>query len=203
MASSLTGMRMGQLTTSDAPSAHLGRAERRAAGQWSKRPKRRTRHSPSLVGAALVFIACLVLIAVGSGNFGVVAQRRQKQQKRPAPVVQNDVSLTSHTRESLSPEAREMVELASNVVCRERARDPKGSVPIDEMQGRPSLPVRSPEAVAGAEHAQRLLPTAKSLVAASLRGLAKDYSFGNSRASNARLQRAIARVEAVRNIRPD
>ena len=196
---------MGQLTTNDAPSGHLrarrrrsrSRAERRAALQG------RSRHSRSLVGAAFVFIVCLVLVAVASGNFGVVAQRRQKQQKRPAPVVQNDVSLTSHTRESLSPEAREMVELASNVVCRERARDPKGSVPIDEMQGRPSLPVRSPEAVAGAEHAQRLLPTAKSLVAASLRGLAKDYSFGNSRASNARLQRAIARVEAVRNIRPD
>src|SRR6185295_11797997 len=134
---SLTGMRMRQPTTNKAPQGRT----------------RRSRHSRSLLDAAFVFIACLVLIAIGSSNFGVVAQRRQKKQKRPAPVVQNDVSLTSHTRESLSPEAREMMELASNVVCRERARDPKGSVPIDEMQGRPSLPVRSPEAVAGAQHA--------------------------------------------------
>ncbi len=96
-----------------------------------------------------------------------------------------------------------MVELASNVVCRERVKDPKGSVPIDEMQGRPSLPVHSPEAIAGAQNAQRLLPTAKSLVIVSLKRLARDYGFGNPRTSNARLQRAIAHVEAVRSIRPD
>jgi hypothetical protein len=71
------------------------------------------------------------------------------------------------------------------------------------MQARPSLPVRSPEAVAGAQRAQRLLPTARNLVVASLRQLAKDYGFRNSKSNQARLQRAIAHVEAVRNIRPD
>jgi hypothetical protein len=96
-----------------------------------------------------------------------------------------------------------MVELASVAVCRERLRDPKGSVPIDDMQGRPSLPVRSPEAIAGLQNAQRLLPTAKSLVITSLKRLVKDYGFGNPRTQDARLQRAIAHVEAVRNIRPD
>jgi len=96
-----------------------------------------------------------------------------------------------------------MVELAGAVVCKERIRDPKGSVPIDDMQARPSLPVRSPEAVAGAKRAQRLLPNAKSLVVASLRRLAKDYYFYNSKAYDSRLQRAVAHVEAVKYIRPD
>ena len=147
-----------------------------------------------------MFVTALILIAVGAANFGVVGQKRQRQTK---PVLQDDVSLTSHSRESLSPEAREIVERASVVVCRERIRDPKGSVPIDDMQGRLSLPVRSPEASAGAQRAQRLLPTAKSLVIVSLKRLVKDYGFGNPRTYDARLRRAIAHVEAVRSIRPD
>ena len=167
---------------------------RRAQG----RPARQARARQSR--AAIMFVTVLVLIAVGTADFGVVGQRRQRQ---PKPVPQNDVPLTSHSRESLSPEAREMVERASAVVCRERLKDPQGSVPIDDMQGRPSLPVRRPEAIAGAQHAQRLLPTAKSLVIVSLRKLVKEYGFGNPKTYDARLRRAIAHVEAVRNIRPD
>ena len=96
-----------------------------------------------------------------------------------------------------------MVELASDIVCKERIRDPKGSVPIDDMQARPSLPVRSSEAVAGAQRAQRLLPVAKMLVVLSLRRLSNEYGFRQSRAHGRRLQRAIAHVESVRSIRPD
>ena len=169
------------------------RAEKYRAGQ------RGARQSRSL-DAAIMFGTFFVLMAIGSGNFGAAGQSRQRRQN---PLPQNDVSLTSHSRDSLTPEAREMVELASTVVCRERAKDPKASVPIDEMQGRPSLPVRSPEAIAGAQHAQRLLPLAKSLVIVSLKRLTKDYGFGNPKTYNARLQRAIAHVDAVRNIRPD
>lgn len=120
-------------------------------------------------------------------------------QKRPP----RSPSLTSHPRAALSPEAREMVELASGVICNERIKDPKGSVPIDDMQSRPSLPVLSPEAVAGAARAQRLLPIAKSLAIASLRQLAVDYHFHHAKGYDSRIQRAIARVEAVRNIRSD
>ena len=122
-----------------------------------------------------MFVTVLLLIAVGTADFGASGQgrqegqERQRRQTRPRPAPQDDVSLTSHSRDSLSPEAREIVERASTVVCRERLTDPKGSVPIDDMQGRPSLPVRSPEAIAGAQNAQRLLPTAKSLVIASLK----------------------------------
>jgi len=103
----------------------------------------------------------------------------------------------------LSPEARELAEMAVVAVCTERLSDPKGSVPIDDMQARPSLPVQSPEAVAGAKRAQRLLTIAKGMVVLSLKRLARDYGFRNPQGYDARLQRAIARVEAVRNIRPD
>jgi hypothetical protein len=159
--------------------------------------ERRPVGQPLWVYLAIVFLALALLIVVGSSNFRALGQKRQK------PRSQSDVLLTSHSRDSLSPEAREMVEMASDTVCRERIRDPQGSVPIDDMQGRPSLPVRSPEAVAGAQRAQRLLPIAKSLVIVSLKQLAMDYSFRNSRRYDPRLQRAIAHVEAVRNIRPD
>ena len=155
----------------------------------------RTRHTRSLVSAAIILATCALLIT--GDSFGVLGQKRQKRR------VQSNVPLTSHSRDSLTPEAREMIELASGVVCKERIRDPKGSVPIDDMQARPSLPVRSPEAIAGALRAQRLLPIAKSLVVVSLKRLARTYGFGDQSSYNARLQRAIAHVEAVRNIRPD
>ena len=161
----------------------LNRAKSQRAG-WSR-----------VVVASTLMLAVLVL-AIPFGSLPVHAQKRPKQ--RPA----RNVSLTSHSRDPLTPEAREMVELASGVVCNERLRDPKGSVPIDDMQARPSLPVRSPEAVAGAQRAQRLLPTAKGLVVVSLRRLAKEYGF-NTISGRARLQRAIAHVQAVRNIKPD
>jgi hypothetical protein len=139
----------------------------------------------------------LLLFAISGGSLWATAQ------KRPKPKSQRDETLTSHSRDALSPEAREMVELASTAVCRERLTDPKGSVPIDDMQGRPSLPVRSPEAIAGAQRAQRLLPAAKTLVIASLKRLATDYGLQKSPSLTRRLRRAIAHVDAVKNIRPD
>jgi len=142
----------------------------------------------------------MLLLSLGAGGLLVTGQ---KVQKRSRPKVQKDVSLTSHSRDSLTPEGREMVELASEIVCKERITDPKGSVPIDDMQSRPSLPVRSPEAVAGAQRAQRLLPVAKNLVVMSLKQLSADYGLRQSRAGERHLQRAIAHVQAVKNIRPD
>ncbi len=148
----------------------------------------------SLAGALVRWVVFILVITLAGVSFGALAQKRKNA---------GNVSLTSHSRESLSPEAREMLELASVVVCKERLRDPKGSLPIDDMQGRPSLPVRSPEAIAGAKRAQRLLPIAKGLVVITLRRLAKDYAFRSTRSFEPGLQRAIARVEVVRNIRPD
>jgi hypothetical protein len=145
---------------------------------------------PLIRWGALLLLTATLLAATGPG---AVAQKR-KPRNGPR---------TSHSLDVLTPEAREMIGLASDVVCKERLADPKGSVPIDEMQARPSLPVTSPEAVAGAERAQRLLPTAKNLVEVSLRRLATDYRLGNPNLRNPRIQRAIARVRAVNNIRPD
>jgi hypothetical protein len=107
----------------------------------------------------------------------------------------------SHSQPALSPVERELINQAIGVVCTERKTDPKGSVPIDEMQSRPSLPVRSPEAQAGAERAQRLLPLAKTLVIQSLRSLARTYKFGPRQ--EASIQKAILRVTAVTTVRPD
>ena len=163
----------------------------------------RTAEQKSAANASRKFAAFLLAITLVGGSFGVSAQKRKRP---PTPVAQPGTaagSQTSHSRDLLTPEAREIIELASGIICQERIRDPKGSVPIDDMQARPSLPARSPEAVAGAERAQRLLPTARNLVVVSLRQLAKEYGFSNSAHNRARLQRAIARVQAVRNIRPD
>jgi hypothetical protein len=150
----------------------------------------RARHRRFL---ALVTLSLAIVINLTSGSF-----------KAGAQVDRDGAGLrTSHSRDGLTPEAREMVELASVVVCKERILDPKGSVPIDDMQGRPSLPVQSPEAVAGAQRAQRLLPIAKELVVVSLRQLARDNNLARSRINRLRIERAITRVQAVRNIRPD
>jgi hypothetical protein len=104
---------------------------------------------------------------------------------------------------SMSPEAKALLEQAIGVVCTQAKLDPKSSVAIDEMQARPSLPLQSPEARAGAERAQRLLPIAKELVISSLRQLSNDYSLHKSRSFNVRLSQAIARVNSVKRVRPD
>ena len=104
---------------------------------------------------------------------------------------------------TLSAEARALLEQAIGVVCTQAKLDPKSSVAIDEMQARPSLPVHSPEARAGAERAQRLLPLAKTLVIASLRQLATEYGLEKSTKFNVRVKQAIGRVNAVRSVKPD
>lgn len=141
----------------------------------------------------LAALSLAIVVNLASGSFKAGAQRRQDPKGQRA----------SHSRDALTPEALEMVELASVVVCKERLVDPKGSVPIDDMQGRPSLPVQSPEAVAGAQRAQRLLPIARELVVLSLRQLARDNNLTRSRIHKLRIGHAITRVEAVKNIRPD
>ena len=113
----------------------------------------------------------------------------------------------SHPRssppETFSEEERQTVEQAIGVVCSERARDDRGSVPIDDMQKRPSLPLQAPEVVRGTARARRLLPVAKELVIASLRRLSVTYKVNRDRYHNARINRAIARVQAVTRIKPD
>jgi hypothetical protein len=104
----------------------------------------------------------------------------------------------SQPRESPPTDEQNIVERAISVVCTERARDPLGSVPIDVMQARPSLPLSHPDAVAGLKRAQRLLPAAKELVVASLRDLSNEYSL-----EEVRIRAATLRVLAVNTIEPD
>jgi len=129
-------------------------------------------------------VLILVLISV---SVGVFPQRKN----------------SSHGRPTMSPEARALLEEASAVVCTQAKLDPKSSVAIDEMQARPSLPVQHPDAQAGAQRAQKLLPIAKALVISSLRQLVVEYNFHKSPRFERRVQQAIARVSAVRRVRPD
>ena len=126
----------------------------------------------------------LILISV---SVGVFPQRRD----------------SSHGRATMSPEARALLEEAMGVVCTQAKLDPKSSVAIDEMQARPSLPVQHPDALAGAQRAQKLLPIAKALVISSLRQLVVEYKFDKSKRFDKRIQQAIARVNAVKRVRPD
>ena len=112
-------------------------------------------------------------------------------------------SHSTRVRPSMSAEAKALLEYAIGVVCTQAKLDPKSSIAIDDMQARPSLPVTSPDARAGAERAQRLLPVAKSLVISSMRQLTTEYGLQKSPNFNLRLRLAIERVNAVRRIRPD
>jgi hypothetical protein len=112
-------------------------------------------------------------------------------------------SHSTRPKGSISPEARALVEEAIGVVCNQAKLDPKASMAIDEMQSRPSLPVQTPEAKTGAARAQRLLPVAKSLVVDALQALAKEYGLNRNRNLGVRIQQGIARVNAVKNVKPD
>lgn len=106
-------------------------------------------------------------------------------------------------REAFTPADRRLVERAIGQTCAERIRDPFGSMPIDEMQARPSLPVGHPDAVAGLRRAERVLPTTRRLVAATIVQLAKEYDLNGTAIARSRINAATARVEAVRRVRPD
>ena len=103
----------------------------------------------------------------------------------------------------MPPETKVLVDNAIGIVCTQAKLDPQSSIAIDDMQARPSLPIQSPEAQAGAERAQRLLPLAKTLMINSLRQLVTDYGLEKSPKFETRLRQATARVSAVKKVRPD
>lgn len=116
---------------------------------------------------------------------------------------QKSGSHPSRVRATMTPEAKALVEDAIGIVCTQAKLDPQSSVAIDEMQARPSLPLHTPEAKAGAERAQRLLSAAKNLTINSLRQLAVEYSLNKSPKFDARMRQATARVNSVKRVRPD
>jgi hypothetical protein len=143
-------------------------------------------HPSSFIFALLAFFALLASSVVGPVAFaqGGTEGKAGSHSERARP--------NSTTVE------REVVERAMSVVCIERRNDPQGSVPIDEMQARPSLPPAHPDAIAGAHRAQRLLPIARELTIAALRQLAREYGI-----EDAKLRVAIQRINAVQEIEPD
>ena len=140
---------------------------------------------PLFLRATLAALACLLCAAVA------FAQRDESPWKggQPPP---------SQPHEAAPAEETDIVERAMGAVCTERERDPLGSVPIDVMQARASLPVSHPDAVAGLRRAERLLPEARELVVASLRDLSNEYYI-----EEFRVRAAAARVRAVNKIEPD
>jgi len=161
----------------------------RKDGKFKKETQRRALSffAPSSVTLRLC-VKCLFLVLLISAN--TLGQTKSG-------------SHTSHPRASMSPEAKKLLEDAIGVVCTQAKLDPKSSVPIDEMQARPSLPIQSPEARAGAARAQHLLPLTKSLVIASLQQLATEYGFEKSPKFRIRIKQAIARVNSVQRVKPD
>jgi hypothetical protein len=98
---------------------------------------------------------------------------------------------------------RATVDRAIGAMCSQRLRDPQASLPIDEMQSRPSLPVSDPDASAGRKRAERLLSSTETLVANAITSLAKEYNLYNTAGDRLRVSGAIARVEAVKRVKPD
>jgi hypothetical protein len=139
----------------------------------------------SRLAAFLLLCSCL--------TFGAFAQTKPNKTG----------SHTTRVRPTMSAESKALLDEAMGIVCTQAKLDPKSSVAIDEMQARPSLPVQSPEARAGAERAQRLLPVAKELVIKSLRQLAAEHGFQKSRRFESRIRQAVVRVNAVKRVRPD
>jgi len=110
---------------------------------------------------------------------------------------------SSRLREPFTAADHLMVERAIGATCAERVRDPLASMPIDQMQGRPSLPVSNPDAVAGTRRAERLLPTTRKLVGDAIVELAKNYDLYSTPLNRSRVSSAIARVDAVKRVKPD
>jgi hypothetical protein len=118
-------------------------------------------------------------------------------------LAQRSGSHPARNRASMPPETKALVESAIGIVCTQAKLDPQSSIAIDEMQARPSLPLHSPEAKAGAQRAQRLLPLAKSYMLSALRQLAAEFEVDKNPRFKARLRQATARVNAVKRVRPD
>src|SRR5438132_7022515 len=107
------------------------------------------------------------------------------------------------TREPFSAADRRIVERAIGATCTERIQDQSITLPITEMQARPSLAAINPEAVSGLHRAESLLPSTRKLVVNAIIQLAKDYDLYGSAAMLTKINSATTRVEAVRRVKPD
>lgn len=141
-----------------------------------------------------------LLVLCGALPWSAFSQTKSSAVDR---VDQKRGSHTNKPRVEMSTAARALLEQAIDTICTEQKLDPMASMPIDEMQARPSLPVHSPEAQNGFARAQRVLPIARNLVISALQQLATEYGFQKSSAYQSRLRQAINRVRSVSRVRPD
>jgi hypothetical protein len=139
----------------------------------------------------LRFIAALFFVASTSVSFVARAQDSESPWKTGTPPV-------VQTRPRIATDEGDIVERAIGAVCTERVSDPLGSVPIDVMQARPSLPINHTDALSGARRAERLLPIARGLVIEALEQLGREYNIEEKR-----IRAAAARVMAVNKVEPD
>jgi hypothetical protein len=149
----------------------------------------------ALQGAGRTVISVVIVAALSlpfADTTRAQAQRNRRQGAHSKPLA-----------ETFSAANRNLVEHAITAACLQRVRDPFGSLPIDEMQARPSMPLGHPDAAAGARRAQRLLPEARSLVATALIQLAHEYRLYQSQRDKLRIQTAISRVQRVTRVKPD
>jgi hypothetical protein len=112
------------------------------------------------VSFAVIILLCLQL---ASGLHGKTQNPKSKQDP-------------SGERSDTAEEG-DIVERAVAIVCTERAQDPEGSIPIDEMAAQPALPLTDSRVSAGRKRAERLLSSAKKLVPQALFQLAASYNL--------------------------
>lgn len=147
---------------------------------WSRRGRVGSRAAVLCVAAGLVAAVTLLPAAAGRQT-PAVRSRRAPAPPRPAVV-----------------EPDQIVERAAAAACLERELDPRGSLPIDVMQARPSMHARHPDVVEGAGRAERMLPVARELTAEVLRGLMREH-----RIPAAVERAALRRLNEARRIRAD
>jgi hypothetical protein len=140
----------------------------------------------------------LILILFILFPAGLFAQRRSSK----SPSSKNGAH-SSPSRDTFTASDRRLVERAIGATCAERIRDPQGSMPIDEMQSRPSLPVNNPNAVDGARRADRLLPATRKLVAEAIIRLAKEYDLYGGAVSRSKINSSVARAQSVKRVKAD
>src|ERR1041384_8032624 len=144
--------------------------EQRLAGPTQLLPRIRASRWWRVCLALFLCLAC-------SSSLAQTTRRRASAQTRRSG------AHSTIPRDVFTAADRRVVEHAIGATCAERIRDPFGSMPIDEMQSRPSLAVNNPDAIAGARRAERLLPTTRRLVTGAIIELARQYDlYGNAAA---------------------
>lgn len=111
-----------------------------------------------------IILLSVQLMEVPHGSAQTRKRRRSAASVKKAPTV----------KATPRPDA---VERTITTICKERVRDPQGSIPIDVMAAQPPLPLTDPRVIEGRRRAERLLPVAKRLVPYALSRLAASYNL--------------------------